>query len=215
MIIFGVRSPLVVELEETLARLDIVITAAVSVRGAPRLMDRNKVVELENFHPDAGAAFIVSAFAPMRRKELFDQALALGLTKAAAIIDPTAILPRSIRIGHGTYINAGTVVGAMTMIGEGVLVNRAVSLGHHTVLGDFVSVGPGANLAGNIHVGAGTVIGAGATILPNVRIGEGAIVSAGSVVRKHVPDGTLVVGNPAVPKPFNPLRSSLNVEDGE
>lgn len=59
------------------------------------------------------------------------------------------------------------------------------------------------------------MIGAGATILPNVRIGAGAIVSAGSLVRKHVPDGTLVVGNPAVAKPFNPLRSSLNVEDGE
>ncbi len=215
MIIFGVRSPLVVELEESLARLGIDVTAAVSVNGTPRLIDRSKIVDLADFSAVVGAQFIASAFAPLRRKELISQALALGLVKAAAIVDPTAVLPRSIRIGDGSYINAGVVIGAMTMIGEGVLVNRSVSLGHHTVLGDLVSVGPGATLAGNIHVGTGSVIGAGATILPNVRIGAGAIVSAGSLVRKHVPDGTLVVGNPAVAKPFNPLRSSLNVEDGE
>ena len=215
MIIFGVRTPLVVELEESLARLGIEVTAAVSVNGTPRVFDRSKIVDLADFSAVMGAQFMASAFAPQRRKDLISQALALGLANAAAIVDPTTILPRSIRIGDGSYINAGVVIGAMTMIGEGVLVNRSVSLGHHTVLGDLVSIGPGATLAGNIHVGTGSVIGAGATILPNVRIGAGAIVSAGSLVRKHVPDGTLVVGNPAVAKPFNPLRSSLNVEDGE
>ncbi|MFO1255984.1 MAG: acetyltransferase [Sphingomonadaceae bacterium] len=215
MILFGTRSPLVVDLEETLARCGIEVTAAVCVSGAPRTLDRSRLVELDQFVPVPGAAFLAPAFAPLRRAELIAQAEALGLAKAPALIDPSAVLPRAIRIGAGSFINAGVVIGAMSMLGEGVLVNRAASLGHHTVLGDLVSVGPGATLAGNIHVGAGSVIGAGAVVLPNVRIGAGSIVSAGAVVRKHVPDGVLVIGNPAVERRFNPRLSSLNVEDGE
>lgn len=215
MILFGVRSPLVVDFEETLARCGIAVSAAVSVNGVPRLLDRSHLVELADFTAPPEGRFLAPAFAPMRRAELIAQAEALGLAKAEPLVDPSAVLPRAIRIGAGSFINAGVVIGAMSMLGEGVLVNRSASLGHHTVLGDLVSIGPGATLAGNIHIGAGSVIGAGATILPNVRIGAGAIVSAGSVVRKHVPDGVLVIGNPAIVRRFNPRLSSLNVEDGE
>jgi sugar O-acyltransferase (sialic acid O-acetyltransferase NeuD family) len=215
VIIVGVRSPLVVDIEETLLRLGIAVTAAVSVNGTPRMIDRSKLVELADFEAPAGAPFLVSAFAPRRRRELFAVGEALGLKRADALIDPTAILPRSIRIGAGSYINAGAVIGGLSLIGEGVFVNRAVSLGHHTVLGDFATIGPGATLAGNIHVGNDVVIGAGATIFPDIRIGGGAIISGGSVVRKHVPENMLVSGNPAVAKPFIPKRSALNLEDGE
>ena len=215
IILFGVRSPLVVDFEETLARLGIAITAAVSVSGMPRLLNRQKLIELADFVAPPDGHFLAPAFAPVRRAELIAQAMAMGLAKAEALVDPTAILPRSIRIGVGSFINAGVVIGAMALLGEGVLVNRSASLGHHTVLGDLVSIGPGATLAGNIHVGTGSVIGAGATVLPNLRIGAGAIVSAGAVVRKHVPDGVLVIGNPAAERRFNPRISSLNVEDGE
>jgi acetyltransferase-like isoleucine patch superfamily enzyme len=60
------------------------------------------------------------------------------------------------------------------------------------------------------------MIGAGAVILPNVRIGAEAMVAAGAVVRRNVPDRTLVSGNPAVGRSFDPAKaSSLRVEDGE
>jgi sugar O-acyltransferase (sialic acid O-acetyltransferase NeuD family) len=215
VIIVGVRSPLVVDLEETLLRLGIAVTAAVSVNGAPRTIDRSRLVELADFVPTPGAPFVVSAFSPRRRRELFAQGEALGLKRAAALIDPTAIVPRAIRVGSGTYINAGVVIGGLSLIGEGVFVNRAASLGHHTVLGDFVTIGPGATLAGNIQVGDGAVIGAGAVIHPHVRIAAGAVVSAGAVVRKHVPEGKMAVGNPAVLKPFLAGASALHSDDEE
>lgn len=196
-------------------RLGILPDALVSVTGVPRVIDRTRLVDLDDFQPAPDTAFLPVAFSPVRRAELARQAESLGMRKADALVDPTAILPRSMRIGAGTYVNAGVVIGGMSIIGEGVLVNRAASLGHHTVLGDFVSIGPGATLAGNIHVGAGSVIGAGAVIQPDVRIGENVIVAAGAVVRKHIPDNTLVAGNPAMPKRFVPQRSSLNVEGGE
>jgi len=43
----------------------------------------------------------------------------------------------------------------------------------------------------------GAKIGANSIILPGVIIGENAFVGAGSVVTKNVPDGAVVVGNPA------------------
>ena len=40
-------------------------------------------------------------------------------------------------------------------------------------------------------------IGANSTILPGITIGEKAVVGSGAVVTKDVPDGAVVVGNPA------------------
>ena len=215
MIIFGIRSPFVIEIEETLGRLGVAIEAGISVNGTPRLLERGKIVELDSYEPQEGAHFITAAFSPKRRRELTGQAKALGLVPAPALVDPTAILPKSLRIGAGTFVNAGAVIGGMSMIGEGVLVNRAASVGHHCIIGDMVSIGPGATLASNIQVGANSVIGAGAVILPDVRIGNDVVIAAGSVVRKPVEDGALVSGNPAVAKSFKPRRSSLNVENAE
>ena len=46
-------------------------------------------------------------------------------------------------------------------------------------------------------VGPGAKIGANSTLLPGVVIGRDALVGAGSVVVHDVPDGAVVVGNPA------------------
>lgn len=215
MILFGIRSPLIVDVEETLRRCNIEIDAAVSVNDTPRMLDQSCVVDLAEFVPKEGATFFATAFSPIRRGELIEQARSLGLVLGDAIIDPTAILPSSCRIGAGSYVNAGVTIGGATFVGESVLINRAASIGHHVVLGDRVSIGPGATLAGDIRVGENSVIGAGATIQPDVRIGANVLVSAGSVVRKHVADNSLVAGNPAVVRPFKPKASALLMTGGE
>lgn len=216
MIIFGVRSPLVVEYEETCYRLGIPITSGVSVNGVPRMMDRSIIVTLAEFDPHGTSDhFVACAFAPERRAALIAMAQALGLVMAPALVDPTAVLARTVRIGAGSFVNAGAVIGAASIFGEGVLVNRAASVGHHTLLGDHVSIGPGATLAGNIRVGDGAIIGAGAVVLPGIRIGAGALVAAGSLVRNDVPDGAFVVGNPAKGRHFDSAKSSLYLEDEE
>ncbi|MGZ0173722.1 MAG: acetyltransferase [Planctomycetales bacterium] len=216
MVLFGVRSPLIVDYEETCKRLGIPISLAVSVNGTPRLLSDCPLVDIAEFDA-AGAVdpFVSCAFAPSRRAELMRLAVELGCVVAPALVDPNAVLASSVRIGDGTFINAGVVIGAASIIGSGVLINRSASVGHHAALGDFVSLGPGATLAGNVHVEAGTMIGAGAIVLPNVRIGTNAIVAAGSLVRRDVAANTFVAGNPAVERTFDASKSSLHVEDGE
>jgi len=214
--LFGVRTPLVVDYEETCRRLGVEIVAGISVSGTPRMLDRSLVVTLEDLAArNIDAACVTCAFSSTRRRELSAMARAAGLEFADALIDPTAVLPASIRVGRGSYVNAGVIIGGACFIGEHVLINRAVSLGHHCVLGDFVSIGPGATLASNIRVGDGAVIGAGAVIVPNIRIGNDAVIGAGSLVRKDVGDGEFVAGNPAVLLPLDREKSALNTAGEE
>jgi maltose O-acetyltransferase len=48
-----------------------------------------------------------------------------------------------------------------------------------------------------VRIGARVFVGANTTVLPGVAIGDDAIVGAGSVIRRDVPPGTIVAGNPA------------------
>jgi sugar O-acyltransferase (sialic acid O-acetyltransferase NeuD family) len=215
VVLFGVRSPISVEFEESCFRQNISVSTAVSLGEGPRVLQTDMIVDLAVFDPADSDPFYACAFAPHRRKELFDQAIALGLRPAPALVDPNAILARSVRIGLGSFVNAGVIIGAVAHIGDGVLINRAASVGHHTMIGDFVSIGPAATLAGNVRVGAGSIIGAGAVVLPDVRIGENCVIAGGALVRKHVKDNTCVSGNPARSIPFNIRKSSLWIEDAE
>ncbi len=215
IVLFGIRSPIVVEFEETCSRRGITVTAGINLGGSPRLASNIDVISVDDFVPVAGTRFYACAFSPDRRRALVDQGIVRGMQLADALIDPSAVMARSVRFGTGSFANAGVVIGALCHIGTGVLVNRSASIGHHCVVGDYVSIGPGATLAGNIHVGEGCMIGAGAVILPDLRIGAGAVVAAGSVVRAHVKAGSLVAGNPARVRPFDPVRSSLNTPQGE
>jgi sugar O-acyltransferase (sialic acid O-acetyltransferase NeuD family) len=214
--LFGIRSPLTIEYEETCHRAGIMIPFAVTVAGTPRLHDDAPILEVDDLlshHLEIPC--IVCAFSPIRRRVLADAAIAAGFAFAEPLLDPASTIARSVDVGAGSYINAGCVIGGLSIIGNHVVVNRSSSAGHHAVLGDYVSIGPGVTLAGNVRVGEGSVIGAGSTVLPGIRIGAGAVVAAGSVVRKHVEDGTMVAGNPAVERAFDPLRSSLHFPGAE
>lgn len=216
IVLFGVRTPLVVDYEETCNRLGIEVVAGINVSDSSRMLDRSKVISLDDLaNSMIDAAFITCAFSSQRRQELCELAIEAGLKPADALIDPNAVLPRSIRVGRGTYINACAVIGGAAFVGEHVLINRAVSLGHHSLIGDFVSIGPGATLASNIQVGDGAVIGAGAVIEPNIRIGIDAVIGAGSLIRKDVGDGVFKAGNPALERPLNRDKSALNTAGEE
>lgn len=118
-------------------------------------------------------------------------------TKIGAFVE----IQKNVRIGRRCKISSHT------FICEGVTVEDHVFIGHGVM---FINDAyPRATTAsGELQTAAdwkvertlvkkGASIGSGATVLCNVTIGERAIVGAGSVVTRDVPDGTIVVGNPA------------------
>jgi sugar O-acyltransferase (sialic acid O-acetyltransferase NeuD family) len=211
--IVGARSPLVVDYEETAARLGQDLTGIVQIDGAPRVLNRALLTSIDDIA--APGTFCACAFGPERRRAHAATAKAAGLTAAPALIDPTAAVAGSARIGDGSFVNALVAISGLVMIGGNVLVNRSSSIGHHSMIGDLASIGPGVTMAGNVRVGAGAVIGAGSTVLPDVKIGASAIVAAGSVVRRDVAEGAFVAGNPAVVKEFDGRSRVFDAVDQE
>ena len=198
IVLYGVGSPLVVDVEESCARAGIAIVAGVrNVPGPDYVSPAVRVVAADAIEPALHAhAYLVALFTPGHRHAAVREARGAGFARGATIVDPTATVARSAAFGSGAYVNAGVVIGGACRFGDWVLVNRSASIGHHAAIADYASIGPGAVLAGNVTVGRGTMIGAGAIVLPTIEIGANAVIAAGSVVREPVPAHCLAAGNP-------------------
>jgi hypothetical protein len=196
-VLFGAGSPIIVDVQESCARLGWRITAVVkNVPGDVHASGDAPIVEATPAMRLAEPVML-PLFSPANRRHAWHHAVSLGASAFPSLIDPTSILPRRIDIAEGVYINAGCTIGAAARIGRFAFINRGASLGHHLELGEFASIGPGVTIAGQVTVGADAMIGAGAVVLPGISIGRGAIVAAGAVVHRDVPDGATVIGRPA------------------
>jgi sugar O-acyltransferase (sialic acid O-acetyltransferase NeuD family) len=130
------------------------------------------------------------------RQDIMSKLKTSGL-KLPGLIHPTAAVAGSARMGEGSQILAHSVVGPDVSMGNVCIINHGASVDHECHLGSGVHIAPGAVLCGCVEVGENTMIGAGAVVLPRISIGKGALVGAGSIVTRNVPDGAVVVGNPA------------------
>lgn len=199
VVIYGVGSPVLVDIEESLFRARVSLVAGVrNYEGESYLSAQVPELNPQSLTADiTSLPFLVSLFTPGHRQQAAREALTAGFSRAFSLLDPTSALPRSLHLAEGTYVNAGCTIGAQSRFGEFVFINRGACIGHHVDLGSFVSVGPGAVVGGMVTIGKGAMIGAGAVVLPEVSIGENAVVAAGSVVTRDVPAHCMVAGNPA------------------
>jgi len=107
---------------------------------------------------------------------------------------------RGVRIGEGCLIYTEEFLNEPYLVNIGDNVGVSVGTRFITHDGAFTSSGGRDSwraIFGRISVGSNTFIGAGCTLLPGTVIGRDCVVGAGSVVRGTVPDGMLVIGNPA------------------
>jgi acetyltransferase-like isoleucine patch superfamily enzyme len=104
-----------------------------------------------------------------------------------------SIVEHHVVIGDGARIHSNAFIPEFSVLEEGAWIGPSVTF---TNARYPLSPDAKANLRGPI-VRRGAKIGANATLLPGVVIGRDALVGAGSVVVHDVPDGSVVVGNPA------------------
>lgn len=142
--------------------------------------------------------------------------------RSRTVIYKGVVIGKNFTTGHGAIIREGNrigdnvVVGVYTYLGpnnrignnikihtncflEGVIIHDGVTIAPHVVFSNDPN--PPCKKCmkkiGGATVGENTVIGINSTILPGITIGKNCLIGAGSVVTKSVPDGVVVIGNPA------------------
>jgi len=199
VVIYGIGSPIVVDVEESLFRAGIGVYAGVQNRPGETFLSNTALI----IQPDAvtdqirACPFLVPMFTPGNRQTAATEAQQMGFRQAFSLIDPSVAVPRAISFEPGLYVNAGCSLGAASEFGQFVFINRGASVGHNAHFKAFVSIGPGAVIAGSVTIGKGSMVGAGAVVLPKVVIGDNAVIGAGAVVTHNVADHCMVIGNPA------------------
>jgi putative colanic acid biosynthesis acetyltransferase WcaB len=102
--------------------------------------------------------------------------------------------------GHGLVVNHGTIIGAHCTL------RHSTTIGNKKLADGSFSASP--KIGNNVDIGTHVVI------IGAITVGDNVVVGAGSVVVKDVPDGAVVVGNPArVIRTVNTISSSINEED--
>jgi len=99
---------------------------------------------------------------------------------------------------HSTSILLGeSFFGQNVSVGANSIIHRGVFLGHDVAIQENCFLGPRVVCLGRSHVASNSFIGAGVILVDRVRIGRNSVVAAGSVVFNDIPDGSIVMGNPA------------------
>ena len=125
-----------------------------------------------------------------------------------AFVAETAVLIGDVTVGPDSSVWYGAVIRGDC---SAITVGRGTSIQDNAVLhtekdrplaiGDNVTVGH-ASLVHCASVGSNTLVGMGAIILNDAVVGKNCIIGAGALVtgKKVIPDGSLVMGSPAVIK---------------
>ncbi|MEY8521427.1 acetyltransferase [Lachnospiraceae bacterium 38-10] len=102
------------------------------------------------------------------------------------IIDPTAIVSKSVKIGEGTFIGKNAVVNANAWIGRYCIINSCSLIEHDCRIGDFTHVAVAACVCGGVTVGKECLVGANATIIQGLSLADYSIIPAGNVIYRDI-----------------------------
>ena len=149
---------------------------------------------------DDGVLHAVNAVGSAGRNEVRNRVFCDLLDRGfllPAIVHPSVILARDVKLGRGALLMAGVIVNPGSRIGDNVLVNTGTVVEHDCVLENDVFIGPACALAGGTHVEHGAFVGVGAKTIQGIRIGARSRVAGGAMVIRDVDPDTLVAGVPA------------------
>lgn len=103
----------------------------------------------------------------------------------------------NVSIGSNTCVDCGGLTP--TTIHDGVRIGNLTQIAHNVEIEKDCLIGTRCQIAGGTKIGQGTEIWAGVTISNKRRIGRFCSIKIGSVVITHLPDGSVVSGNFAIP----------------
>ena len=156
--------------------------------GSEKSVDLKQIVGADFVFPCVGDNIL--------RNQMLQLFKEKGLNQCT-IIDPTANISPSARVGLSTYIGKGSIINAQVQIGDACIINSGAIIEHECCVSNASHIAPGTILCGNVQVGNKTLIGAKSVIRPNLSICGDITLGAGSVLVKPIEKEGIWVGNPA------------------
>lgn len=103
-----------------------------------------------------------------------------------------------VEIGASTTIDRGTF--SDTRIGSHTKIDNLVQIGHNVVIGENCMVCGQVGIAGSVTIGDRVVLAGQVGVADHINIGNDVVVGGGSGVGLDIPDKTVAIGYPALPK---------------
>src|SRR5438046_9765248 len=99
VVIYGVGSPVVVDVESSLERAGVRVVAAVrNVRGAVHVLDRTTLMETAEVTPEVRSyPFVVPLFTSANRQKAARESFACGLVHALSLLEASVACPPSMQ----------------------------------------------------------------------------------------------------------------------
>lgn len=117
-----------------------------------------------------------------------------------SLIHRSVIISSTANLGKNVQLLAGSIIGPFATVGDYTIINSGANVDHDCKIGRICHLAPLAALAGEVAVENNVFIGTNATVLPRISIGADSVIGAGAVVIKNVPTGSVIIGNPGLPR---------------
>lgn len=113
------------------------------------------------------------------------------------IIDKTAYVSPTAKMGIGNFIGKFAVINADSVIGNNNIINTRALIEHECTVGSHTHISTNSVINGNVTVEDGVFFGSCAVCNGQLKIGRNAVIGSGSVVINDIEPCTVNVGVPA------------------
>jgi len=140
--------------------------------------------------------FIIANGEPSVRNEIYQQ-LKKEDCNLTTLIDPTAIVSKTAKLGEGVIITPYTTISSNVNIEDNVLIQSYICVGHDIMVGANSVISANVSIGGRTRIGENVFIGMGAVIKEKLIIEDNAILGMGSVLYNNLSADMVALGNPA------------------